>query len=68
MAVSHSPSVILLDSQLSVSEAHDFVAYLGRGTFTANMSLAVSSGGELETLDGLLSSIGPAAASFTTSL
>ena len=63
LAVSHSPNLILLDSQLGASDAHDFVAYLGRGTFTANMALAVSSGGEHESLDWLLHSIGPATAS-----
>jgi hypothetical protein len=61
LAVSLSPNLILLDSQLRASDAHEFVAYLERGTFTANMALAVSSGGEHESMDWLSHSIDPAA-------
>jgi hypothetical protein len=62
LAVSHAPDLILLDSQMNASDAKYLVAYLGRGTFTANTPLAVSSGGEHENLDWLLRSIDPAAA------
>lgn len=57
LAVSLAPSLILLDTQIRASDAHELLAYLGRAAMTARMPLAVSSGSEHEPMDWLLRSI-----------
>jgi CheY-like chemotaxis protein len=46
LAVSLSPSLILLDAQLAACDAHDLLTYLGRSSITAGLPLAVLSGSE----------------------
>jgi DNA-binding response OmpR family regulator len=46
LAVSLSPSLILLDAQLPACDAHDLLVYLGRASLTAATPLAVLLGSE----------------------
>ncbi len=46
MAVSLTPGLILLDTQLAACDAHELLVYLGRSAFTATIPLAVVSGNE----------------------
>jgi CheY-like chemotaxis protein len=60
LAVALAPSLILLDAQLPVGDAHDLVVYLGRASLTAAMPLAVLRGSEDESVDLLLRATEPA--------
>ena len=46
MAVSLTPGLILLDTQLAACDAHELLVYLGRSAFTSAIPLAVVSGNE----------------------
>ena len=48
LAVSLTPSVIVLDAQLPACGAHDLLSYLARSAFTAAIPLAIVSGNEDE--------------------